>query len=313
MDTPKAFLSHATEDKERFAVPFAEALISNGIDVWMDQWEIKAGDSLVKKIFTDGIDEADVFIVVISPISLLKPWVADELDAGVVRKIAGACKLIPIVLDDAEVPPALKHSLWISATKLGLDGAVAEVVRSVFGISIKPPLGAPPSYLSVEQMPRLSPDPTDNVVLNAIVDLSIDPKSGVITSDALAAKVSAYGISREHLEESAGVLSEAGHVTLQRTMGRGAWFVTKLRDATLLDVLTARGVDVQGIERRLLLSLVNNPHQRILTFEDAEPVMVAAILRTFVARGLVTGIETMGGGMVVSSVSPKARRVARQL
>jgi hypothetical protein len=52
---PKIFLSHATEDKERFVVKFAEKLRTRGVDVWLDKWEILPGDSLVDKIFEEGL------------------------------------------------------------------------------------------------------------------------------------------------------------------------------------------------------------------------------------------------------------------
>ncbi len=51
MTAPKVFLSHASEDKDRFVVGFARQLRENGVDVWLDQWEMKPGDSLVDKIF----------------------------------------------------------------------------------------------------------------------------------------------------------------------------------------------------------------------------------------------------------------------
>jgi hypothetical protein len=37
---PKVFLSHASEDKARFVLSFAEKLHNNGIDVWLDKWEM---------------------------------------------------------------------------------------------------------------------------------------------------------------------------------------------------------------------------------------------------------------------------------
>lgn len=73
---PKAFISHASEDKDRFVIKFAERLLSKGIDAWLDAWEIKVGDSLVGKIFEEGIKNADAFIIVISAISSTKKWVS---------------------------------------------------------------------------------------------------------------------------------------------------------------------------------------------------------------------------------------------
>ncbi len=49
--SPKAFISYATEDKARFVVPFATRIREQGVNAWVDQWEIKAGESLVDRIF----------------------------------------------------------------------------------------------------------------------------------------------------------------------------------------------------------------------------------------------------------------------
>src|SRR6266853_2823351 len=109
----KAFISHASKDKERFVLGFATKLREKGIDAWLDRWEIKPGDSLVEKIFEEGIKNANAFLVVLSFNSISKPWVREELDSGVVRKIEKSCRLIPILIDDCEVPQALKHLKWV--------------------------------------------------------------------------------------------------------------------------------------------------------------------------------------------------------
>jgi hypothetical protein len=33
---PKVFISHASEDKERFVLAFAERLRASGVDAWLD-------------------------------------------------------------------------------------------------------------------------------------------------------------------------------------------------------------------------------------------------------------------------------------
>ena len=48
---PKVFISHASEDKDLFVIPFSKKLLENGIDAWVDKWEMLPGDSLVDKIF----------------------------------------------------------------------------------------------------------------------------------------------------------------------------------------------------------------------------------------------------------------------
>ncbi len=80
---PKVFISHASEDKQRFVVNFAKQLRDNGVDAWLDQWEMKPGDSLVDKIFEEGLKEASAVIIVLSTNSVRKPWVLEELNTSV--------------------------------------------------------------------------------------------------------------------------------------------------------------------------------------------------------------------------------------
>ena len=100
-EAPRVFMSHASEDKERFVLGFARRLRERGIDVWLDRWEMYPGDSLVDKIFTEGIGKASAVVVVLSVYSVNKPWVREELNAAVVKRINSGSKLIPVVLDSS--------------------------------------------------------------------------------------------------------------------------------------------------------------------------------------------------------------------
>ena len=101
MVAPKEFLSHASEDKQRFVIPFAISLRTKGIDVWLDQCEILPGDSLVDKLFEEGLKEADAVLIVVSAISVTKPWVRQELNTAIVNRITRQIKIIQVVLDNA--------------------------------------------------------------------------------------------------------------------------------------------------------------------------------------------------------------------
>ncbi len=72
---PKVFLSHASEDKQRFVLPFATSLRAKGVDVWLDKWEILPGDSLVDRLFEEGLKNAQAVLIVVSAVSVEKPWV----------------------------------------------------------------------------------------------------------------------------------------------------------------------------------------------------------------------------------------------
>jgi hypothetical protein len=109
---PSAFLSHASEDKASFAEPLGRELASLGIRPWLDQWEIHPGDSLPMKLFDDGVHVVDAVIVIVSRYSIGKPWVRAELDAAVVRRVQDGMRLIPVRLDEAEIPAPLEALVW---------------------------------------------------------------------------------------------------------------------------------------------------------------------------------------------------------
>jgi hypothetical protein len=44
------FISHAAEDKDDFVRPFAAFLKEKGLNVWYDEFELKIGDKLRRKI-----------------------------------------------------------------------------------------------------------------------------------------------------------------------------------------------------------------------------------------------------------------------
>jgi hypothetical protein len=144
MKKPIAFLSHSSADAE-LAERLARDLLQQGVDVWYSQWEIKAGDSLRRKI-DEGIDQANFFLVLLTPNSLKSEWVQTELDAGMVKRIEGACRLIPILwgIERGDVPVTLRALLWVSLEDY--DDGLRKLLEACHDVSTKPPLGGVPAW-----------------------------------------------------------------------------------------------------------------------------------------------------------------------
>ncbi len=79
-----AFISHASEDKEEFVRPLAEALHEAGFSVWYDVFSLKIGDSLRRSI-DRGLADSRYGIVVLSSAFFEKNWPQYELD-GLIAK-----------------------------------------------------------------------------------------------------------------------------------------------------------------------------------------------------------------------------------
>ena len=98
IDTNKeydVFISHASEDKESVVRPLAIALKNKGINVWYDEFELKIGDSLRRKI-DQGLSKSKFGVVVISRSFIRKGWTNYELDGLMTKEVSGQQILLPI-------------------------------------------------------------------------------------------------------------------------------------------------------------------------------------------------------------------------
>ena len=89
------FISHADEDKDEVARPLAIALREKGLLVWYDEFELRIGDNLRRRI-DDGIANSRFGIVILSEHFFAKQWSQYELDGIVSRHGAGAQNILPI-------------------------------------------------------------------------------------------------------------------------------------------------------------------------------------------------------------------------
>lgn len=109
------FISHNWADKP-FARKLAYDLESHGVKVWIDEGEIKVGDSLIQKI-REGIDNVEYVAVVLSNDSVDSPWVQREVDVAMNQEISGKrIKVLPIMLDKLELPGFLLGKLYADFT-----------------------------------------------------------------------------------------------------------------------------------------------------------------------------------------------------
>ena len=89
------FISHASEDKEDVVRPLAKSLKEKGVSVWYDEFELKIGDCLRRKI-DQGLSKSRFGIVVISRSFIKKGWTNYELDGLMTKAISGQQILLPI-------------------------------------------------------------------------------------------------------------------------------------------------------------------------------------------------------------------------
>ncbi|MTT53109.1 TIR domain-containing protein [Alcanivorax sp. VBW004] len=109
------FLSHTHADKP-FVRRLAADLEAHGIRYWLDEAEIKVGQSLIEKI-RQGLDSVDYVAAVLSPNSISSPWVQRELDVAMNQEISGReVKVLPVLYKPVELPGFLLGKFYADFT-----------------------------------------------------------------------------------------------------------------------------------------------------------------------------------------------------
>src|SRR4051812_8731642 len=129
------FISYSQHDRE-IVRKLAADLSNAGIRLWIDEAEIRIGDSIVDKI-NEGLKSADHVLVVLSQNSLQSRWMQEEIRAALARDPKNAARvLIPVLVDSAvELPPWLSDIKYVDLTDpstyaAGLQQLIQAIRRS---------------------------------------------------------------------------------------------------------------------------------------------------------------------------------------
>lgn len=111
--THDVFLSHSSKDKA-VVRPLAERLRKDGLNVWLDEWEIKPGDSIPAKI-EEGLECSRVLVLCMSAHAFGSDWA--QLESSTFRfrdPLNEQRRFIPLRLDDAPIKGSLAQFLYIN-------------------------------------------------------------------------------------------------------------------------------------------------------------------------------------------------------
>lgn len=155
-DNKAVFIIYAQADRDQ-AERLARELVDKGQEVWWDQWEVAAGDSLISKIFTEGLGKASAFVILLSAASIRSKWVQEELNTATIRRIEDLTRVIPALVGDVSIPMPLRTLRWVDLRK-DFEGGTRQILNAINGVSEKPTLGAPPPHIeeSVKRIEGLS-------------------------------------------------------------------------------------------------------------------------------------------------------------
>ncbi|HET7181534.1 MAG TPA: DUF1883 domain-containing protein [Candidatus Limnocylindrales bacterium] len=129
------FISHAGEDKADIVRPLAVALRDLGLVVWYDEFELKLGDSLRRKI-DRGLVASRFGVVVLSPSFFEKGWPNYELDGLVTREVVGGQPLILPLWHNVTRDDVVKYSpsLADKVSRPTADISIADLAAEIAGV-----------------------------------------------------------------------------------------------------------------------------------------------------------------------------------
>jgi hypothetical protein len=314
---PHVFISHASADNERFVVAFATALRGQfGINAWLDVWELQPGDSLIQKIFAEGIGHANFVIIILSLHSVASRWVQQEIDAGFMQRMEGKAKIIPVLIENCEVPVALKATKYVRIPDLmHFDQELDEIVRLITGANQRPPLGKLPRHttLAIDSIPGLT-----------LIDSEVFHQSGAcilqeghlhIQPQQVLSRLSDSDISEAAMIESLLVLADRHLIKLTAHDGPEIYLYT----------LTEHGFENYGrrwiddfdclLNQTMLLCINNHleTNDAIAAALNQPPILMTMLLGILHWRRLLRITDFGHDGILVREVTIAGKRLAASL
>ena len=129
------FISHASEDKDSFVRGLAEALQARGATVWYDEFTLKIGDSLRRKI-DQGLRNSRYGVVVVSQYFFAKEWPQKELDGLFSMEADGSKRILPIwheiSMDEViQYSPTLADKFALNTSLNSTEEIAEELIQKV--------------------------------------------------------------------------------------------------------------------------------------------------------------------------------------
>jgi TIR domain len=124
------FISYSHADKELARV-LAAALEQRGLRVWIDEGELKVGDSIIERIAT-AIAEIDFFLALVSEASSGSNWCRKELALAVTGELGReGVKVLPLRVDKARMPDALVDVYYLELSADNLQDVADQIAAAI--------------------------------------------------------------------------------------------------------------------------------------------------------------------------------------
>ncbi len=163
-------------------------------------------------------------LFVLSPTSVNRPWVREELSASVIRKLHERTRLIPILIDglpDDQVPIPLRHIKWIRVEPS--DSAV-QVAAEVAGAmhadgQPNPEVAPPPTWTKIPLSGKLGLTAQDEVLFAFACQRKLQSDDVFVNVGEMFAFAAEHGIERDDVVTAIAMFRR--HYYIEEPSARG--------------------------------------------------------------------------------------------
>lgn len=129
IDMSNVFISHRGSDIG-LAERLAQELKTAGHDVWLDEWNLAIGDSIIHSIDA-GLAAANYVIVCYSADGVMAPWMSREWMSALARQLNGVrVKVLPVRLSGG-TPPAILADIKYADLVADWANGVRQLLRAM--------------------------------------------------------------------------------------------------------------------------------------------------------------------------------------
>lgn len=128
-DQVGVFISHRGADVD-LAEKLAQEIQQAGFQVWLDEWDIRVGDSIVERM-NAGLETAKYVIVCYSEAGVLSSWMSREWFSALARQLNGCdVKVLPVRLSGG-TPPAILADIKYADLVKNWSRGVSDLLRAM--------------------------------------------------------------------------------------------------------------------------------------------------------------------------------------
>ena len=313
-----AVIVHSPEDAERFVSGLSSALGHAGVESDTESWRLSVRDSLIDRIFSEGLKDASLMLVVLSQNNSNTDWSSLELELSVVERIQAVTRLCVLLLDGRQPPAELPEDVPVFALDhpgdvLELSGLIQELGPIMRGHYVpgNRPAGAEREGGSDGVLAGISNiGETEATVLALSCRCAVESNAFLVKADNVFELAAPLEIRNEDFHRCLDALENAGHIRGKRSNGGliSTFEVNRPAFGHYMDEVLDNTDEVVADLASEILAGVRDNETLVETFELPR-LIVTYILDDLDEKGQITVIRQMRGNRRIKRVSPEFQQL----